>query len=108
MLEEILVVWKTYIPIGEINDKNNENIKTYIDGIGTNHLLNQVEFINCYYLENTITGSDINTTISENAESKTSIQMKSEEFLETLNQENNEMWKFSSGKNNGYPVLYWE
>ena len=63
---------------------------------------------NCYYLENVINATDIKTRISEDGKVKTSIQMKSQEFLDLLNQNNSGMWKFVSGKNNGYPVLYWE
>ena len=98
---------KNAYSIGGVSDKNNENIKTFIDGIGANHV-SQGKFSNCYYLENTITASEINTEITENGEAKSSSVMKSQEFLDLLNQDNSNMWKFGSGKNNGYPVLYWE
>ena len=99
---------KNVYSIAEINNKNNENIKTCIDAIGTKLLANQVEFINCYYIENIVNASEINTEITENGELKTKTQMKSKEFLDLLNQDNSGIWKFSSGKNDGYPVLYWE
>ena len=92
---------------GRVSDKNNENIKAVIDAIGVGYL-GIGEINNCYYLENTITASEINTEITENGEAKSSTEMKSQEFLDLLNQDNSGMWKFSSGKNNGYPVLYWE
>ena len=63
---------------------------------------------NCYYLENTIYPSEINTVITENGKVKNSSDMKGQEFLDLLNQNNSNIWKFASGKNNGYPVLYWE
>ena len=50
----------------------------------------------------------INTEITENGDAKSSTEMESQEFLDLLNQDNSGMWKFSSGKNDGYPVLYWE
>lgn len=63
---------------------------------------------NNYYLE------EIYNWLSNekyNAISKTEEQMKTNEFLTLLNteQENDEIvWKFKSGVNNGYPVLDWQ
>ena len=92
---------------GKVSDTNNANIyKTTIDGVAAMYGGGTVD--NCYYLENTITASEINTEITENGEAKSSTEMKSQEFLDLLNQDNSGMWKFSSGKNDGYPVLYWE
>ncbi len=95
---------------GQINYTNNEICWVAIGVIGRN--LNttgeQSEATNCYYLENRFTLTGIHTTISDAGKSKSSEQMKSQEFLDLLNQDNSGMWKFSSGKNNGYPVLYWE
>ena len=92
---------------GKVSDTNNANIyKTTIDGVAAMYGGGTVD--NCYYLENTITASEINTEITENGDAKSSTEMESQEFLDLLNQDNSGMWKFSSGKNDGYPVLYWE
>lgn len=104
---------KNAYSIGNVKDENNNISVTKIGGaIGENKLVNglpeEAEATNCYYLENTISASEANTTISDAGESKSSAQMKSQEFLDLLNQDNSGMWKFSSGKNDGYPVLYWE
>ena len=94
---------------GNINSKNNnENMQVKIDGIGVKYYKQEGDINNCYYLENTITASAINTEITENGVTKSSAQMKTQEFLDLLNQDNSGMWKFSSGKNQGYPILYWE
>ena len=96
---------------GKITNINNENSRTEIGGVvgyNYNASFEKADMDNCYYLENIINISSINTRISEDGEVKTSSQMKSQEFLDLLNQDNSGMWKFVSGKNNGYPVLYWE
>ena len=93
---------------GYINSKNDKKMLIKIDGISVKYVEQEGNISNCYYLENTITASEINTEITENGEAKSSSVMKSQEFLDLLNQDNSGMWKFSSGKNNGYPVLYWQ
>ena len=94
--------------IGKIDNVNNESVRIFIDAIGANHVEGQGEIDNCYYIEDIVHASGINTEITENGEVKTKTQMKSKEFLDLLNQDNSGIWKFSSGKNDGYPVLYWE
>lgn len=91
--------------VGKVINRNNEVSRCFINGVmGRNYS----EISNCYYLENTISTSGINTTISDYGDAKSSTQMKSQELLDLLNQENSSIWKFSSGKNQGYPILYWE
>ncbi len=102
---------KNAYSIGKVSNINNEEARTEIGGVvGYNYNASseKCDLNNCYYLENLISSSNINTKISEDGEVKESSQMKSQEFLDLLNQDNSGMWKFSSGKNNGYPVLYWE
>ncbi len=97
----------TAYAMGLINNFiSNSNVETLIDGVSV-HYNESGEINNCYYLKDIINSSGINTTISENGEVRTSEQMKSQEFLDLLNQNNSGMWKFSNG-NNQYPVLYWQ
>ena len=78
-----------------------------IIGIGSLVGTNKSEIVNCYYLENTIDAYGINTNIIECGELKTIAQMKNQKFLDLLNKDNR-TWKFSNGKNNGYPILNWQ
>ena len=63
---------------------------------------------NNYYLE------EIYNWLSNekyNAISKTEEQMKTNEFLDLLNSEQEDdeiVWKYKSGENNDYPVLDWQ
>ena len=95
---------------GNINVMSDINVKTNVDGVCSRDERGTIngEIKNCYHLENIINASGTIVTITENGEVKTSDEMKSQEFLDLLNQYNSGMWKFVSGKNNGYPVLYWE
>lgn len=96
--------------IGEINVENNqdeENTGVLIGGVVPATNLEE-KSDTWYYLEDIIISKGIKIEISDIGEAKSSSEMKSQEFLNSLNQDNSGMWKFVSGKNNGYPVLYWE
>ena len=92
---------------GIVSSRNDVNTTIVIGGtVGLNNQISEAD--KCYYLENIIDSSGVNTTISNIGEEKSSSQMKGQDFLNLLNQGNSAIWKFSSNKNNGYPVLYWE
>ena len=67
---------------------------------------------NCYYLTGTSengVGDNYTPSLEHNIVEKTEEQMKSNEFLNLLNQNNENIWKVDSNNiNNGYPILYWE
>ena len=67
---------------------------------------------NCYYLTGTSengVGSNYTSSLEHNIAAKTEEQMKSNEFLNLLNQNNENIWKADTNhSNNGYPILYWE
>ena len=93
---------------GKVSSENNEDSLVRIGGVlGLDNNTTSVTN-NYYYLENTVNPPETNVNISNVGEAKSSIQMKSQEFLNLLNRDNSGMWKFSSAKNQGYPVLYWE
>lgn len=66
----------------------------------------------CYYLTGTSengVGSNYSPSLEHNIVEKTEEQMKNNEFLNLLNQNNENIWKAdSNNSNNGYPILYWE
>ena len=96
--------------IGDVKQYNNNA------GIGVGGIVGDISqvsatLLNCYYLYGTCVqgfGLNLGTADSEENIVKSSEYMKSSEFLDLLNQNNSGMWKVVSGKNNGYPVLYWE
>ena len=61
---------------------------------------------NCYYLENTYNQGNSNG--KEGTTAKTAEEMKEIEFLNLLNNENTNIWKFVENKNEGYPILNWQ
>ena len=78
----------------------------YLGGVvGTTRISEQ----NLFYLKDKVqtineTGSVINKFGTEQTES----YMKSQEFLDLLNQENPGTWKKDTGINNGYPIFNWQ
>ena len=94
--------------IGSVSGKNNENSLVRIGGvIGLDNDTSSITN-NCYYLETTVNPPETNISISSVGVVKQSHEMKSQDFLSLLNQDNSETWKFSNNMNNGYPIFDWQ
>lgn len=67
---------------------------------------------NCYYLTGTSengVGSNATSSLEHNIVAQTKEQMKSNEFLNLLNQNNENIWKADiNNRNDGYPILNWQ
>lgn len=89
-----------------------ENYSTYnYIRIGNITGSNQKTLENCYFLNNNtiINESDANTQIVTFGTQVTENEIKDNNFITKLNENNPNIWKAdTSNINNGYPILYWQ
>ena len=89
-----------------------ENYSTYnYIRIGNITGSNQKTLENCYFLNNNtiINESDANTQIVTFGTQVTEKEIKDNNFITKLNENNLNIWKSdTSNINNGYPILYWQ
>lgn len=87
----------------------NNNIKQYIR-IGSIAGVNTATLDNCYFLKDTInTSLDDNTIIMSLGTQMDEQEMKNNNFITKLNENNADIWKSDTNNNNdSYPILYWQ
>lgn len=110
--EEIMGIKNCYT-IGEINIQSDKNIvKGSFFGTVEGNETGTANIENCYYLNEigTILGEDSENITITNSGKKTEEEMKSQEFIQTLNTNNEtEIWKMDSkNQNKGFPMLYFQ
>ena len=66
--------------------------------------------LNCYYSENNIEIIGDGVKLQNTGEAKTELEMKSPDFVEKLNEgQEDKPWKQDTNNiNNGYPILSWQ